>query len=93
MDYEKVICGNKEMSVREEIEHLDIPQETKDRILKKLKEVDCNFSKRIAQKENEYCEKIAKEIERFNGINKQNLALKNACFALSDALKQETTIK
>ena len=93
MDYEKAICGNREMSVKEEIEHLDIPQEIKDRILQKLKEVDCNFSKRLAQKENEYCERIAKDREKLDRMNKQNLALKNACFALSDALKQETTIK
>lgn len=93
MDFEKAICGNREMTVKEEIEHLDIPQEIKDRILQKLKEVDYNFSKRLAQKENEHCERIAKDKEKLDRMTEQNLALKNACFALSDALKQETTIK
>lgn len=92
MDFESV-CLAGEKSIEQEIGDLEISQEDKDRILKKLKSMNCNFSKRLAQKENECCEKITKDREKLDRMTEQNLALKNACFALSDALKQETTIK
>ena len=84
-------CGSREMTVKEEIELLNIPQEVKDRILNKLIR---EFSEKI-EKERAYNERLEIDMVKIDidRIIEQNLALKNACFALSDALKQETTIK
>lgn len=80
----------REMTLQEEIENLDIPQNVKDRILRKLEEMKAQFDRILWEETHEKTEiKAAMEAEKENKMKEQIEFLKTACLALANAVNQE----
>lgn len=79
----------RQMTLQEEIENLDIEQDVKERLLRKLDEMKARFDKDLecATKKSEI--KTACDHEKYEKLREQNISLKNACFALSSAINQQ----
>ena len=82
MPYDAV---KREMTLQEEIENLEVPQNVKERLLQKLKEQDYRMEKAVEKRET----RTADVYEKLDRMREQNIFLKSACFALAAALKQE----
>lgn len=79
----------REMTLKEEIENLKVPQNVKERLLQKLKEEYSKMDEKLWIASNKQEERAAQDYEKFNRMREQNISLKSACFALAAALKQE----
>lgn len=82
MPYDAV---KREMTLQEEIENLEVPQNVKERLLQKLKEEHYRMEKAVEERET----RTADVYEKLDRMREQNISLKSACFALAAALKQE----
>ena len=79
----------RQMTLCEEIENLDIEQEVKDRLLRKLEEMKARFDKNLECATRRSEMKTACDHEKHEKLREQNMSLRNACFALSAALNQQ----
>ena len=80
---------NRETTLREEIEDLGVPQSLKDRLLRKLDEMQAGFDRQLCEATWKREKMATEDHEKYNRIREQNISLKNACFALAAAVKQE----
>lgn len=85
MPYDAV---KREMTLQEEIENLEVPQNVKERLLQKLKENDYRIEKAVEERE----VRIADMHEKYDRMREQNISLKSACFALAAALNEKYDI-
>ena len=79
----------REMTLQEEIENLEVPQNVKERLLQKLKEEYSKMDEKLCIASNKQEERAAQDFEKNNRMREQNISLKSACFAMAAALKQE----
>ena len=79
----------RQMTLQEEIENLDITQDVKDHLFRKLDEMKERFDKDLECATKKYEIKTACDHEKYEKLREQNISLKNACFALSAALNQQ----
>ncbi len=75
--------------MQEEIKSLEVPDYVKERLLQKLKKEYSKMDEKLWIASNKQEERAAQDYEKFNRMREQNISLKNACFALAAALKQE----
>ena len=80
----------RKMTLQEEIENLNIEQEVKDRLLRKLEEMKAQFDRILWEETHEKPEiKSAMEADKQNKMREQIDSLKTACLALANAVNQE----
>ena len=84
MPYDEI---KREMTLQEEIENLEVPQNVKERILQKLKEFYSEMDYRLCEANRKREDKATEDYEKYNRMREQNISLKSACFALAAALK------
>ena len=77
------------MILEEEIENLEVPQNVKERLLQKLKEMYLEMDEKMREVSHKQEVKATQNFEKYNKMREQNISLKSACFALAAALNQE----
>lgn len=75
-------CCTREATLEEEIAKLDISENDKQRIFKKLENERAMYEEKVMNRIHD----LEIEREKCTGIREQNISLKNACFALAAAL-------